>query len=82
MLQHACLEPIRLEPQSPATRKFIRELGLRTRTGASIVAIDRSTTVLVNPGPDEELLAGDQVLLLGTREHIEAARKELLGKAD
>ena len=54
--------------------KLIRELELRTRTGASIVGFARNGTNLINPGPDEELQAGDQVLLLGTRAQLDAAR--------
>jgi CPA2 family monovalent cation:H+ antiporter-2 len=44
---------------------LIRELNLRARTGVSIVAIERAGHSIVNPGPDELLQAGDQLLLLG-----------------
>lgn len=73
MLREANLKTVTLEPGSPATGKLIRELLLRTSTGASIVGIERQGASLVNPGPDEELQAGDQVLLLGSREQLEAA---------
>ena len=79
LLKHAQIESVCLSATSLSTGKFIRELALRTKTGASIVVIDRGGTVLVNPGPDEELLNGDHVLLLGSRDHIDAARKQLLG---
>lgn len=45
---------------------LIRELNLRARTGVSIVAIERTGRSIVNPGPDELLQAGDQLLLLGS----------------
>jgi K+/H+ antiporter YhaU regulatory subunit KhtT len=32
---------------------------------------------MVNPGPDEELLAGDQLLLLGTPEQLARARNAI-----
>ncbi|HEX5218633.1 MAG TPA: cation:proton antiporter [Verrucomicrobiae bacterium] len=78
LLRDADLETVVLTPNSPAIGKLIRELELRTRTGASIVAIERGGTNTVNPGPDEELQANDQVLLLGSPSQLEKARKHLL----
>jgi K+/H+ antiporter YhaU regulatory subunit KhtT len=69
------LETISLVGDSLAAGKLIRELGLRTRTGASIVGIERNGATLLNPSGDEELQAGDQVLLLGNREQLDAARR-------
>lgn len=77
-LRDADLEPIILTTGAPAIGKLIRELELRTKTGASIVAIERSGVNNVNPGPDEELQLNDQVLLLGSKEQLEKARKHLL----
>lgn len=74
LLREADLETISLAADSPAVGKLIRELQLRTRTGASIVGFERNGINLINPGPDEELQAGDQVLLLGTRSQLDAAR--------
>ncbi len=59
--------------------KRIRELALRAETGASIVAIERVGRTIVNPGPDEELQEGDQVLLLGDRQQLAMAAKVLRG---
>lgn len=53
---------------------LLRELALRTRTGASVVAIERQGVSRVNPGPDEELLAGDQLLVLGSPAQLDQAR--------
>jgi len=52
-------------------------LQLRTRTGASIVGIERNGASLINPGPDEELQSGDQVLLLGDLAQLDAAKAAL-----
>jgi len=79
LLKEAQIETLHLAAGSPATGKLIRELALRTATGASVVAIERVGGNVVNPGPDEELLAGDQVLLLGTHAQLTAARRHLLG---
>ena len=77
MLREADLESVTIAPASPAARKLIRELELRTRTGASIVGIERAGISLINPGPDEELQPGDQVLLLGSRAQLDAAKTAL-----
>jgi CPA2 family monovalent cation:H+ antiporter-2 len=79
MLKDALLETVPLPPQSAAAGKLIRELQLRTRTGASIVGIERNGASVINPGPDDELLAGDRVLLLGTEGQLAAARAALAG---
>lgn len=75
MLREADLQTTAILAASPAAGKLIRELELRTRTGASIVGIERSGGHIINPGPDEELQPGDQVLLLGTPAQLAVARK-------
>ncbi len=77
LLSEADLETITLAAGSPAAGRLIRELELRTRTGASIVGIERHGAKLINPSADEELQAGDQVLLLGTRPQLDAAGRLL-----
>jgi CPA2 family monovalent cation:H+ antiporter-2 len=77
LLRDADLEAIAVTASSPAAGKLIRELQLRTQTGASIVGIQRGGANVINPGPDEEIQAGDEVLLLGTSTQITAARKAL-----
>jgi CPA2 family monovalent cation:H+ antiporter-2 len=82
LLREADLEMFTLAAGSAATGKLIRELQLRSETGASIVGIERNGNSLVNPGPDEELQPGDQVLLLGTRAQLDKAKVALALKAD
>jgi CPA2 family monovalent cation:H+ antiporter-2 len=80
LLREADLATVTLAADSPAVGKLIRELELRTRTGASIVGIERGGTNLINPGPDEELSAGSQILLLGTPAQLIAAQTALSRK--
>jgi K+/H+ antiporter YhaU regulatory subunit KhtT len=82
ILEEAKLEMVPITADSPASGKLIRELALRTRTGASAVAIERAgeTANVINPGPDEEVLAGDSLLLLGNREQLTAALAMLTGR--
>ena len=55
-----------------AAGRLIGELAWRTRTGVSIVGIQRDGAN-INPGPDEELRAGDEVLLLGSQMSLKSA---------
>jgi CPA2 family monovalent cation:H+ antiporter-2 len=79
LLREADLETVIIAKDSPAAGKLIHELELRTRTGASIVGIERGGAKIINPSADEELQAGDQVLLLGTRDQL-APAKAILSK--
>ena len=81
LLREAELETVVVAAESVAAGKLIRELHLRRLTGASVVGIERGGESIVNPGPDEELLPEDGVLLLGTRSQLEAARPLLRGLA-
>jgi K+/H+ antiporter YhaU regulatory subunit KhtT len=45
------------------------------------VGIERNGKSVVNPGPDEELRAGDRVLLLGSSTQLDVARRLLEGPA-
>jgi CPA2 family monovalent cation:H+ antiporter-2 len=72
-LQGASLETVEIGADSPGSGKLIRELELRSRTGASAVGIERNGAGIVNPGADEELQPGDKVLLLGSRQQLAAA---------
>jgi monovalent cation:H+ antiporter-2, CPA2 family len=81
LLEKAELASVTLPPESSASGRLIREIQLRTATGASIVGIERAGETTVNPGPDEELLAGDKVLLLGQRSQLDKARELLSGSS-
>jgi len=80
LLKEAKLQTLIVSATAPAIGKTIRELALRTQTGASIVAIERSGASLVNPGPNDELQPNDEVLLVGNETQIIKARKHLLGE--
>ena len=67
------VETCRIEEDSPAAGKTLAELAVRLRTGASIIAWTRSGVTESNPAKKTELLAGDIVVLLGTRDQIRRA---------
>lgn len=74
LLADADLAIVTVAPHSPAVGRMIRELGLRSKTGTSIVAFERNGQRQINPGPDEELQVGDTILLLGSPEQLVAAQ--------
>lgn len=73
------LDRIVVAASSPAAGRSIRDLELRRQVGATVVGIEREGKVVANPGPDDMLLAGDRVVLLGDPAQLEAARERLLG---
>lgn len=77
ILKNAVMETMVIQPTSLACGKLIRELELRSQTGASIVAIERGEESIINPGPDEEIRAGDRVLLIGDLKQVAMGRKAL-----
>ncbi len=77
LLSDAHLQDLVVTEESLANGKLIRELELRTRTGATVVGIERDNTSVINPSPEEELRTGDRLFLLGDKKQIESARNYL-----
>ncbi|HYG69778.1 MAG TPA: TrkA C-terminal domain-containing protein, partial [Anaeromyxobacteraceae bacterium] len=69
---------IRLPEASPAAGRTISDLGVRGRTGATILAISRDGGSVMIPGADEVLRRGDVLVLAGSHEAVRSAC-ELLG---
>jgi monovalent cation:H+ antiporter-2, CPA2 family len=79
LLKEARLETVLLAEGMPGAGSTPRHLDLKKRTGAFLVGIERDGMEIVNPDADELLLASDQLLLLGSREQLDAARTVLTG---
>ncbi|MCW2573748.1 MAG: potassium transporter [Frankiales bacterium] len=75
LFREAEVHSLLIEENSPAAGKLIGELRLRTKSGASIVGIERGDQNIINPGPDEELRPGDHALVLGSAGQLEKARE-------
>lgn len=71
-------EQVVLSKNSSVVGKTIKAIGVREKTGASIVAIYSQGTHIANPEADLELLPNDVLVLLGNAEQRQKA-KELLG---
>lgn len=59
--------------------KTISELNLRAKTNATIIAIVRKGKMLPNPSPNEKLLLGDTLILIGTHQSVDQAIELLSG---
>ena len=60
-------------PGSPFDGHTLGDTALRTRTGASIVAVLRGGTVHPSPRPDFGLVAGDLIVVVGTADGLAQA---------
>jgi CPA2 family monovalent cation:H+ antiporter-2 len=59
---------------SPAVGRTLKQINLRGLTGATVIAIDRDAADVIYPTGDEELRAGDALILTGTAEAVQAAQ--------
>jgi len=63
----------RLTDGCPAIGKDLRELDLRRRSGATVLAVVRDETPFVTPPADFRLEPGDELVLIGAHAEIERA---------
>lgn len=77
------LESFVLGADMPCASRTIRELALRTQTGALIVGIQREgQEPIVNPDVEERLHAGDELILFGNPGQLESAIQLLSGGSE
>ncbi len=57
-------------PSEARDERSIGELGVRARTGASVVAVKRDGETASNPSPDFRIRAGDRLLVLASAEGL------------
>jgi monovalent cation:H+ antiporter-2, CPA2 family len=72
-LTDAEVETCRIDDDSPVQGKTLAEVALRPRTGASVIAWTRAGVTQANPSEETRLIAGDIVVLLGSRAQIRQA---------
>ncbi|GGS76580.1 potassium transporter TrkA [Streptomyces cinerochromogenes] len=66
-------ERIELPGASHWNGRLLGETRMRTETGVSIVAVLRRAEAIPSPGPGFRLAGGDTLIVIGTREGVEAA---------
>jgi CPA2 family monovalent cation:H+ antiporter-2 len=67
----------RLQPENPLIGQTLADANLRSRTGASVVAILRDRQLMANPKSMTAFQEGDRIGLIGDKEEIEAAERLL-----
>ncbi len=73
LLMQGVTESFFVEETSPVKDKSIKEIDLRAKTGATILAIVRQEKSITNPKGDEVLLYGDILVLTGTHQAVDDA---------
>jgi len=67
------VETCRIDEDSPAQGKTLTELALGARAGVSVIAWTRAGVTQANPSENIQLMAGDILVLLGSRAQIQQA---------
>jgi len=70
------LEWYTLDDDAPLVGKSLAEAEVRKRTGATVAAIERDGEVVQSPDADFEFRAGDQLIVVGSRENHESFSAE------
>jgi len=70
-------EQVSLPADSPYAGRPLGDARIRTRTGASVVAVLRDSGVIPSPGPDFGFTPGDVLLVVGTRTGLDAVTRVL-----
>ncbi|WP_424216821.1 cation:proton antiporter regulatory subunit (plasmid) [Streptomyces sp. BI20] len=66
-------ERVELSAHAHFNGRLLGDTRLRTETGVSVVAVLRRSAAIPSPTPDFRLAGGDTLILIGTREGVDAA---------
>jgi CPA2 family monovalent cation:H+ antiporter-2 len=72
-LEAGTTDVFRIGHQGPAAGRSLRDLDLRHRTGATVLAVGRGETSHPNPSPETVLAVGDDLVLVGSHADIDRA---------
>ncbi|NYD43587.1 cation:proton antiporter regulatory subunit [Nocardioides panaciterrulae] len=65
-------EGLLVAEDSPFAGRSLGDAAIRTRTGASVVAVFRGGELIASPRPDFVFQAGDRVVVVGTEDGVHA----------
>jgi len=71
------LSRMKVHPNSKFQLKLLKESGLRSKFGVSVIAIQRGNQVIVAPEPNQWIFPQDELLILGTEDQIESVRPSI-----
>src|SRR5690606_35192711 len=72
------IEWYKVEESNDGVNKSIGELGVRQRTGASIIAAIREDETIINPGPDYVISPGVTLVIAGKKSNIKLLKEILI----
>jgi voltage-gated potassium channel len=64
------IEELTISEDSPFAGKIIRESGLRENYNIIVIAIKRKGEMVFNPSPNQEILSGDILIIVGEKEKL------------
>ncbi|HHT9121061.1 MAG TPA: cation:proton antiporter regulatory subunit [Candidatus Hypogeohydataceae bacterium YC41] len=70
VMKELSMEWIKVEEGSLLANKTIGEVGIRKKTGVSVISILREGKYIPSPLPTETMLAGDTLIVLGSSEQM------------
>jgi monovalent cation:H+ antiporter-2, CPA2 family len=73
---------VKLDQTWPAVGKSLKQISLRGRSGATVIALHSTPDQTTYPDADERLLAGDVLVLTGNKDSVEQAKAILGGTND
>ncbi len=73
VFSHVDIETFTIHPNSPVISKSIKDIGFRTKTGATIIAIERYNQIHTIVDPEFTFKVGDIVFITGKKDDIKRA---------
>jgi multicomponent Na+:H+ antiporter subunit G len=64
------MRKFRLAPTAPAAGRTLAQIDLRRRYDVTLLAIRRGDQMIANPGGDEQLCPGDELIVMGLSEKL------------
>lgn len=80
VLSNVNVEVFTINADSPVRGKSIKDIGFRTKTGATIIAVERDGHMHISPDPAFSFDTGDVVFITGKKENINKAIVYLFAK--
>ncbi len=68
-----------LNENSQLVNQTLAEANIRSRSGASIVALIRDNQLVANPKSSTQFAAGDRIGVIGENDQVESARQIIEG---
>jgi TrkA domain protein len=72
LLKNVRMDWIKVQPDSCLANRSIIDSQIRTRTGATVVAIQRGERIIGSPDVKEVILPGDILMTIGTRDQTKS----------